>query len=82
MINGEMLGNHRQMLKGPQLYEDLAHVPLIARWPRTITAGSEITELVQWIDLPATILQAASCTNDTGGQGQSLLPLTSGENSS
>ena len=59
--HGEMLGNHQQLLKGPQLYNDLTQVPLIARWPNTIAAGQTIDELVQWIDLPATFLEAAEC---------------------
>ena len=58
--HGEMLGNHQQLLKGPQLYEDLTRVPLIARWPGYISPGITVNELVQWIDLPATFLDAAS----------------------
>jgi len=76
--HGEMLGNHQQLLKGPQLYDDLARVPLIARWPGKIKPGTDINELVQWIDLPATFLDAASCAPGKGVQGQSLLPLTTG----
>jgi arylsulfatase A-like enzyme len=76
--HGEMLGNHQQLLKGPQLYDDLTRVPLIARWPGQITAGAEIEELVQWVDLPATLLDAAQCAKGRGVQGQSLLPLATG----
>ena len=74
--HGEMLGNHQQLLKGPQLYDDLTRVPLIMRWPEQISAAIEIDELVQWIDLPATFLDSASCAPGEGGQGQSLLALT------
>lgn len=74
--HGEMLGNHQQLLKGPQLYEDLTRVPLIARWPGNISPGITVNELVQWIDLPATFLDAASCAPGTGVQGESLLRLT------
>ena len=77
--HGELLGNHQQLLKGPQLYDDLTHVPLIARWPEQIAAGSIIDELVQWVDLPATFLQAAGCAPGAGVQGESLLPLLAGE---
>lgn len=76
--HGEMLGNHQQLLKGPQLYDDLTHVPLIARWPKQITAGLEIEEIVQWVDLSATFLDAAACAPSRGVQGESLLPLLSG----
>ena len=75
--HGEMLGNHQQLLKGPQLYDDLTHVPLIARWPQLIEAGQQIDELVQWVDLPATFLDIAGCAPGAGVQGLSLLPLMS-----
>lgn len=73
--HGEMLGNHRQLLKGPQLYDDLTRVPLIARWPGRIAPGTEIAQPVQWIDLPATFLDAARCGPGRGVQGRSLMPL-------
>ena len=76
--HGEMLGNHQQLLKGPQLYDDLTRVPLILRWPGQIDAGQKIDELVQWVDLPATLLDAADCDAGRGVQGESLLPLLSG----
>ena len=77
--HGEMLGNHQQLLKGPQLYDDLTRVPLIVRWPDQIKAGTKLDELVQWIDLPATFLDASGCAKGRGVQGQSLLPLTAGQ---
>ena len=77
--HGEMLGNHQQLLKGPQLYDDLTRVPLIARWPDRISPGSRIEELVQWVDLPATFLDAAGCAPGRGVQGSSLLPLMTGK---
>lgn len=72
--HGEMLGNHQQLLKGPQLYDDLVRVPLILRWPQQVAARTMVDELVQWIDLPATFLDAAHCATGRGVQGQSLLP--------
>ncbi len=77
--HGEMLGNHQQLLKGPQLYDDLTHVPLIARWPGQIAPGTEVDALVQWVDLPATLLDAAGCAPGRGVQGSSLLPLLAGQ---
>ena len=76
--HGEMLGNHQQLLKGPQLYDDLCRVPLIAHWPDQIPTGQRVTNPVQWIDLSATILEAASCAPGAGVQGQSLLPMMRG----
>lgn len=77
--HGEMLGNHQQLLKGPQLYDDLTHVPLIMRWPTEITAATKVENLVQWIDLPATFLDVSSCAPERGVQGSSLMPLTAGD---
>ncbi|MBX2880938.1 MAG: sulfatase-like hydrolase/transferase [Granulosicoccus sp.] len=78
--HGEMLGNHQQLLKGPQLYDDLTHVPLIVRWPGWVEPAQSIDQLVQWIDLPATFLDAAGCAKAKGVQGESLIPLMRGEN--
>ncbi|MGR3570529.1 sulfatase-like hydrolase/transferase [Brevirhabdus sp.] len=77
--HGEMLGNHQQLLKGPQLYDDLTRVPLIVRWPGQIPQATRIAAPVQWIDLPATFLDAASCAPAEGGQGRSLRPLLQGQ---
>ena len=77
--HGEMLGNHQQLLKGPQLYDDLTHVPLIMRWPDKVAAGQSVDALVQWVDLPATLLDVAACAPGQGVQGDSLLPLISGQ---
>ena len=77
--HGEMLGNHQQLLKGPQQYDDLVRVPLIARWPGRISPGSTVDELVQWVDLPSTFLEAAGCAPGKGMQGSSLLPLLTGK---
>ncbi|MEP5152924.1 sulfatase-like hydrolase/transferase [Planktotalea sp.] len=73
--HGEMLGNHRQLLKGPQLYDDLTRVPLIVRWPAVIEKEQSLSNLVQWIDLSATVLEASGCALGSAVQGQSLLPL-------
>ena len=77
--HGEMLGNHQQLLKGPQLYDDLCRVPLIAHWPGKIPAGQRISNLVQWIDLSATVLAVSGCRSGMGVQGNSLVPLMQGE---
>lgn len=77
--HGEMLGNHQQLLKGPQLYDDLTRVPLILRWPARIDRGHDVQDLVQWIDLTATLLDAAACAPGAGVQGATLLPRLDGK---
>ena len=76
--HGEMLGDHGILLKGPMLYDACTRVPLIMRWPAQIPAGTVVDDLVQWIDLPATFLDVASCPAMATCQGASLMPLTAG----
>lgn len=77
--HGEMLGDHQLMLKGPMMYDCAVRVPLIMRWPGVLPAGSRPTELVQWIDIAPTVLEAAGLPPLRRGQGASLLPLARGE---
>lgn len=77
--HGEMLGDHHLLLKGPMMYEGAVRVPLILRWPGHLPQGVRRTELVQWIDLAATLLDAATLPLMRRQQGQSLLPLARGD---
>ncbi|PSL06842.1 choline-sulfatase [Haloactinopolyspora alba] len=76
--HGEMLGDHQLMLKGPFMYECAVRVPLIVRWPGTAEPGTRRSELVQWIDLAPTFLQAAGVDVPTRVQGTSLAGLIAG----
>ncbi|HLT59565.1 MAG TPA: sulfatase/phosphatase domain-containing protein, partial [Microlunatus sp.] len=75
--HGELLGDHQLMLKGPMQYDCSVRVPLLIRHPGRIPAGTVIDDLVQWIDLTATFLDAAG-TELPGVQGRSLLPRVTG----
>ncbi len=70
--HGEMLGDHQLLLKGPMLYEPAVRVPLIMRWPGHLPEGERRTDLVQWIDLNPTFLDAAGLEPLPGNQGMSL----------
>lgn len=76
--HGEMLGDHQLLLKGPLLYESAVRVPLIMRWPGQLPAGTRRSELVEWIDLTSTFLDAAGLGPMPAAQGMSLLPLARG----
>ncbi|MFW5474933.1 sulfatase-like hydrolase/transferase [Knoellia sp. CPCC 206450] len=76
--HGEMLGDHRLMLKGPFMYDCAVRVPLIIRWPGHVQPGRR-TELVQWVDLAPTFLDAAGVEAPSTFQGASLLPLLGGD---
>ncbi|WP_129667054.1 sulfatase [Phytoactinopolyspora endophytica] len=73
--HGEMLGDHQLMLKGPFMYECAVRVPLIVRWPGVAKPGDRRPELVQWIDLAPTFLQAAGVDVPERMQGESLIRL-------
>lgn len=75
--HGEMLGDHQQMLKGPFMYDCAVRVPLIIRWPGVTQSGRR-SELVQWIDLAPTFLEAAGQEVPAQYQGSSLTALLSG----
>lgn len=75
--HGEMLGDHQLMLKGPMMYDCAVKVPLLIRWPGNITPGIRIPQLVQCIDLTATITDLSDATLPSQ-QGKSLLGLAQG----
>jgi arylsulfatase len=77
--HGELLGDHQLMLKGPMMYDCAVRVPLLMRWPGVLPMGGRRTELVQWIDLAPTVLDAAGLPPLARGQGASLLRLARGE---
>lgn len=63
------------------LYEPGVRVPLIIRWPGRVEAGRTTDALVSLVDLPDTFLEAAGTSPLPNAQGQSLLPLLTGETS-
>lgn len=77
--HGELLGDHQLLRKGPFLYDCSVKVPLIVRWPGVVPAGLRREELVQWVDLAPTFLEAAGIERPRSYQGASLLPLLRGE---
>jgi arylsulfatase A-like enzyme len=77
--HGDILGDHRLLLKGPMMYDGLVRVPLLMRRPGHIPAGTRKAGPVQWIDLTTTITDAAGLPALPRAQGASLLPLAAGE---
>ncbi len=53
--HGDYMGYHHMILKGNYLYEALAKVPLIIKWPKSKNAGTVSSKLVNNIDLAPTI---------------------------
>jgi arylsulfatase A-like enzyme len=74
--HGENLGDHGLMDHQYCVYDSLARVPLIIRYPARFPVGRRVADLVQTIDLFPTL---AGLVDEAGAralpvQGQSLLP--------
>jgi len=63
---------------GPFLYEQVTHVPLIIK-EAAQTGPQLVTDRVEQIDIPATILELAYISAPSWMEGRSLVPLMRGE---
>ena len=61
------------------MYEPSLRVPLIARWPGKIKAGSVNKDLVQNLDFAPTFLELAGAEIPADMQGLSLAPILNGQ---
>lgn len=78
--HGDMTGSHRQFNKGAFMYEELYHIPMIARWPKVIPPNKTCTKFVNSHDLMPTILSAAGVSPPDSIDARNLLSLMRGEN--
>ena len=63
------------------LYEYGVHVPMVVMWPRKITPGRTVDDLVSFIDLAPTFLEAAGLAPNASMPGRTLMSiLTSKQN--
>ncbi len=58
-------------------YEFGVHVPLAVQWPRSITAGRQITDFINLADVAPTVLEAAGVAVPQNMTGVSFLPQLS-----
>lgn len=70
--HGEQLGEHGQWWKHTFL-EDSVKVPLIMRWPRGLPAGERRDQVVNLVDVNATILDALGAPPLANSDGRSFL---------
>lgn len=70
--HGEYLGFHHLLLKGNHLYEPLARVPLLIKYPGGYRAGERSNELVNSLDLGPTITRWAGAATPSSFSGQDL----------
>lgn len=76
--HGEQLGE-RDLWWKQTFYEESVTVPLIMRWPGKFPAGTRRSEIVNLVDLSATIVEIAGSDPLPDIDGRSFLPLAKGE---
>jgi len=77
--HGDHLGDHRLLLKGAEQYQSIVRVPFLWSDPGMPRGPARTKAIASSIDIPATILERARIEPFSGMQGQSLLPVMSGE---
>jgi len=60
------------------IYDESFKTPLLVRWPNKITPGTTENEMVQNLDFAQTFLEAAKINAPDDMQGESLMPLLTG----
>jgi arylsulfatase A-like enzyme len=77
--HGESFYEHDYFQHGsPHLYEQVTHIPLIIKEPNQ-TEGRVIDDLVEQVDIPATILGLVNIPVPSWMEGRSLVPYLRGE---
>ncbi len=80
--HGDLCGAHGLIDKHYVLYDDVARVPLIIRWPAQAAAGRRCDAFVcHELDLAATFCDAVGQPIPPTFQGASLLPMLRGDHS-
>ena len=62
--HGDMLFDRGLFTKGAYFYDPSVRVPLLMRWPGRIPPGTRVSELVQHMDITATLLAATDYNQD------------------
>lgn len=75
--HGEIF-DHNNILHGDTLYEPETHIPLVIKEPGQ-TKGRIVDNIVEQIDIPATILDLAGISVPAWMEGRSIVPLMRGE---
>jgi len=77
--HGEHLGDHGRVQKGPPGFDSCAHVPMILSLPGKVQAGLRPDQLIESIDVAATILDFCAIQTPPAMQGKSMSPLLMGQ---
>lgn len=77
--HGELLGAHHLQGKGPVMYEEITHIPLIVAQPGGAGAGRVVQSVVSHADLLPSMLELAGLPVPPILEGESLTGLLQGE---
>jgi len=73
--HGELLGNHGMFIKGWMPYEETHRIPMVARWPGQIPAGSQARQLVHLHDWAHTFCEVGGVEPLPYDDGISLMDV-------
>lgn len=73
--HGVFLGSHHLQDKGPAMYEEITHVPFLAKWPGNAPANVTCPHLVSHIDIAGTLMEFFGFEIPKTVQGKSFLPM-------
>ena len=71
--HGDLIGAHKLWDKGPMMYEEQVHIPLVVRWPGVVGAGEACDAMVTLIDVMPTLVEAAGLSLPCSVDGYSLM---------
>lgn len=77
--NGYFYGEHGLSIERRLAYEESIRMPLLARYPKAIKAGTTRNEFALNIDLAPTLLELAGVAAPNTMHGRSLVPLLEGK---
>jgi arylsulfatase A-like enzyme len=77
--HGETLDEHECWFDHHGTYDNTLHVPLIIRYPGKMPRGKRVKGYSRLMDIVPTILELADIETDQRFDGQSLLPLATGQ---
>ena len=75
--HGVFLHSHRLLDKGPAMYDEIARVPFLVRWPGHAPRGATCPHLVSLIDLNGTFMEFFGFDVPKTLEGGSMLPMFS-----
>jgi arylsulfatase A-like enzyme len=77
--HGEEIGDRKGFGHGHSLYEEMITSPLLFRFPALFAAGQAIEDVVEHVDVLPTILEVLGLEPAAHADGQSVLPLVTGD---